>query len=181
MQPGDITSHLPPVLLQTPFTPQHEEDQGWVEDWAWGKGALWKWKCRLKQSCIGGWRITQPFSGFSGKWLKHSRWLVRLCGEEVASLHSAWWDPCWLQGASIPGGISEIRGCDTEKHGLVMGLGRLGWRMHLMVLKVFSNFDDSVILYPELFAWAQLFYWSRLNFAKWGAILSIRPVCQMIE
>lgn len=44
----------------------------------------------------------------------------------------AWWDLCCSldvkgnRGVSIPGGISEIYACDTEEHGLMMGLGKLG-------------------------------------------------------
>lgn len=38
-------------------------------------------------------------------------------------------------------------GCGTEGHCLVMGLSRSGWWLDLVILRVFSKLDDSVILW----------------------------------
>lgn len=42
--------------------------------------------------------------------------------------------------------------CDTKGHDLVMGLGRLSWRLDL-VSKIFSNLDDSVITWLTSKRW----------------------------
>lgn len=50
-------------------------------------------------------------------------------------------------GALIPGGIYEICGCGTKGHCLIKGLSRSGWYLDLVTLKLFSNLDDSLILW----------------------------------
>ena len=46
-------------------------------------------------------------------------------------------------GVTIPGGVQETFRCCTEGHGLVENIGgRLNW----MILEVFSNLGDSMIL-----------------------------------
>lgn len=44
------------------------------------------------------------------------------------------------------------RSCDTKGHDLVMGLGRPSWRWDL-VLKIFSNLDDSVLTWLTSKRW----------------------------
>lgn len=39
----------------------------------------------------------------------------------------------------------------AQDHALVMGLGRSGWWLDLMTLKIFSNLDDSMIPCPRSF------------------------------
>lgn len=50
----------------------------------------------------------------------------------------------------LPGNMMEsppLKKCEhgTKGHGLGMGLGGSGWCLHLMILKVCSNLDDSII------------------------------------
>ena len=49
-------------------------------------------------------------------------------------------------GVTIPGGVQEVCRYGTEEHGLV-SMMRMGWWLDLMILVVFSNFNDSVILW----------------------------------
>ena len=48
-------------------------------------------------------------------------------------------------GVPILGGIQEMCGHSTKRHHLVMGLSRSGWWLDLMILKVFSNINISII------------------------------------
>jgi len=49
-------------------------------------------------------------------------------------------------GVPIPGGVQKTCGWGTSRHGLA-GIVVLGWRLTLMILEVFSNLNDSVILW----------------------------------
>ena len=53
-------------------------------------------------------------------------------------------------GVPISGGVQKMRRCGTSAHGLV-GLVVLGWRLDVMILEVFSNFNDSMILWKNIF------------------------------
>ena len=48
-------------------------------------------------------------------------------------------------GVPIPGGVQKPCGCGTWGHGLA-SMVVLGCRLHLMILEVFSNLSDSIIL-----------------------------------
>jgi len=49
-------------------------------------------------------------------------------------------------GVPIPGGVQKRCGCGPWGHGWA-GMVGLGWRLDLMILEVFSNLNDSLILY----------------------------------
>jgi len=46
---------------------------------------------------------------------------------------------------TIPGGVQTPRRCGTSGHGLA-GVVGLGWQLDLMILEVFSNLNDLMIL-----------------------------------
>jgi len=48
-------------------------------------------------------------------------------------------------GVPIPGGVQKTCRCGTSGHGLA-GMGVLGWRLDVMILEIFSNLNDSMIL-----------------------------------
>jgi len=56
-------------------------------------------------------------------------------------------------GVTIPGGAEKMRRCGTSGDGLA-GMEVLGWQLGLMILEVFSNLYDSVILWFWVLAWA---------------------------
>ena len=49
-------------------------------------------------------------------------------------------------GVTIPGGVQKRCGYGTSGHGLA-GIVVMGWQLDLMILEVFSNLNDSVILW----------------------------------
>lgn len=49
-------------------------------------------------------------------------------------------------GQALEQAAHETRRCDTEGRGLV-GIVGMDWWLDLMVLQVFSNFNDPMILY----------------------------------
>jgi len=64
---------------------------------------------------------------------------------------------CWTvkqgaqrsSGVTIPGGVKKASSYGTSGHGLA-GMVVMGWRLDLMILGVFSNLDDSKILWYAL-------------------------------
>ena len=48
-------------------------------------------------------------------------------------------------GVTIPGGVQEEGRCGTEGHGL-LGVVRIGQWLDYMILVVFSDLNDSIIL-----------------------------------
>lgn len=55
------------------------------------------------------------------------------------------WAACGRGAIPIPGGIYELCECGTKGSGLVIGFGRSDWWLDLVILKVFSDQDDSMI------------------------------------
>ena len=51
-------------------------------------------------------------------------------------------------GVTIPGGVQKTCRHGTSGHGLA-GMVVTGWRLNLMILEVFSNLSDSVILWLQ--------------------------------
>ena len=51
-------------------------------------------------------------------------------------------------GVTIPGGVQEMCRCDTKEHGQWATLVVGGW-LDQMILKVFSNLNDSMIFQPQ--------------------------------
>ena len=48
-------------------------------------------------------------------------------------------------GVTIPGGVQKPSGCGPLGHGLT-GMAVLGWWWDLMILEVFSNLNNPMIL-----------------------------------
>ena len=52
----------------------------------------------------------------------------------------------WGGGVTIPGGVQKTCRCGTSGYGLV-GMVVLGWQLDLVTLEIFSNLNDSMILW----------------------------------
>ena len=81
-------------------------------------------------------------------------------------------------GVPIPGGVQKMCRHGTLGHGLV-GVVMLGWQLDLMILEVFSNLNDSVMLwFHDLDFWWRLTPHS-LHMSKLGVSWAARCWCGM--
>jgi len=63
-------------------------------------------------------------------------------------------------GVTVPRSVPELWRCGTEGYGLWPVLG-MGWWLDLVILEVFSNLNDSMILLPEI-----MFLWRSKEYFK---------------
>ena len=69
-------------------------------------------------------------------------------------------------GVTIPGGVQKTCRCGTSGHGLA-GVVVIGWQLDLMILEVFSNLNDSMILFYDSVQSLILYVNKVLSFPVW--------------
>jgi len=72
-------------------------------------------------------------------------------GQTLGNIYSQkeWWGSGTAaqgsSGVTITGGVQKLCRCGSEGHSIV-GMVVMGWQLDLMILEVFSNLNDSVII-----------------------------------